>query len=207
MHEEILSKEQLEILPFLKGFSSKFGLVGGTAVALQIGHRRSIDYDLFSLEDFSHTRILTMIKKRFKIESVLVNNDNELTLLVDRVKMTFYYYPFPIQFTEKLRSIVRMPDLLTLAAMKGFALGRRNKWKDYVDLYFILKIHSLSEIIARGEEIFEGAFNSKLFTEQLHYFKDISNHEQEPVEYLSGFETSEKIIQAELKRISLQMKF
>ena len=48
MHKEILSKEQFDLLPFIKLFSKDFYLVGGTAVALHIGHRRSIDFDLFT---------------------------------------------------------------------------------------------------------------------------------------------------------------
>ena len=46
MHKEILTKEQLELLPTIKFFSKDFGLVGGTAIALHIGHRHSIDFDL-----------------------------------------------------------------------------------------------------------------------------------------------------------------
>jgi len=49
MHKKILTKEQLELLPLLKLFSKNFGLVGGTAIALHIGHRRSIDLFLLSL--------------------------------------------------------------------------------------------------------------------------------------------------------------
>jgi hypothetical protein len=48
MHREILSKGQLALLPLIKLFSKEFYLAGGTAVALHIGHRRSIDFDLFT---------------------------------------------------------------------------------------------------------------------------------------------------------------
>ena len=47
MHKEILSKYQIELLPLLKQFKREYYLVGGTAIALHIGHRRSIDFDLF----------------------------------------------------------------------------------------------------------------------------------------------------------------
>jgi hypothetical protein len=47
MHLEILSKEQVELLTFIEKFKSRFYLVGGTAIALQIGHRQSIDFGLF----------------------------------------------------------------------------------------------------------------------------------------------------------------
>ena len=69
MREEILTKEQIQLLPFVKKFSKNFGLVGGTAFALHIGHRRSIDFDLFSAEAFNNLNIkrMKLLKKRWLI--------------------------------------------------------------------------------------------------------------------------------------------
>ena len=76
-----------------------------------------------------------------------------------------------------------IPDLLTLAAMKAYALGRRAKWKDYVDLYFIMHdYYTLSEIIQKSQEIFWVYFQSAQFIEQLAYHEDINY--DEVVEYL-----------------------
>ncbi len=62
--------------------------------------------------------------------------------------------------------------------MKVYALGHRAKWKDYVDLYFILKDHcTLSEVCARAQDIFGVHFNTKLLREQLCYFEDINYSE------------------------------
>jgi len=69
-------------------------------------------------------------------------------------------------------SYVKLPDLLTLGAMKAFALGKRAKWKDYVDLYFILQRYSLKELIDKTNSVFKTEFNEKLFRTQLSYFKD-----------------------------------
>jgi hypothetical protein len=72
---------------------------------------------------------------------------------------------------------------LTLAAMKAFALGRRAKWKDYVDLYFILRDHYSIEDISNEAIInFGQLFSEKLFRQQLAFHKDINY--SEPVEYL-----------------------
>ena len=79
--------------------------------------------------------------------------------------------------------IIKIPTLLDLAAMKAYALGGRAKWKDYVDLYFIIKDHAgLKEISKRAKEIFKTFFNEKLFREQLSYFKDIDDSEK--LEYM-----------------------
>ncbi len=138
MHKEILTNEQTELLPLLRVFSNDFGLVGGTAVAFHIGHRRSIDFDLFSYESFGNQRILNKILKRFKIDKVIVNRLDELTINIRGVKVTFFHYPHKINFSKKIDDAIKIPDLLTLAAMKAYALGMRSKWKDYVDLYFII---------------------------------------------------------------------
>jgi len=86
--------------------------------------------------------------------------------------------------------------------MKAYALGRRAKWKDYVDLYFIIKDYfSVSEISRKGKEIFANEFNERLFREQLAYFKDIDYGEE--INYLKGFEVNNKIIQKELINFSI----
>jgi len=65
-HKEILTQEQAKLLPVLKPFSKSFGLAGGTAVALHIGHRRSVDFDLFSNKKFSNSEIGKTIKEKNK---------------------------------------------------------------------------------------------------------------------------------------------
>ncbi len=185
----------------IKRFSDKFGLVGGTAVAFQIGHRRSIDFDLFTLVDFNGEKVKSIIRESFKIQSTLVENPGELTLVAGGVRLTFYKYPFGITFSRKFEDIIKMPDLLTLAAMKAHALGRRAKWKDYVDLYFIFKKHSFNEIAKKAEELFKGEFNEKLFREELAYFNDIDYSEK--IAYLEGFEVEDDIIKESLKEMSL----
>jgi hypothetical protein len=57
MHKEILTDQQIKLLPLVEKFIKDFGLVDGTAIALQIGHRRSIDFDLFSAEEFDNNKI------------------------------------------------------------------------------------------------------------------------------------------------------
>jgi hypothetical protein len=76
------------------------------------------------------------------------------------------------------QNIINIPPLPDLAAMKAFALGGRAKWKDYIDMYFLLKDHfSIKEIEQRAEELFRTAFNAKLFRQQLTYYKDIDYSE------------------------------
>ncbi len=202
MHKDVLTRKQAELLPLLKLFSKNFGLVGGTAIALYIGHRRSIDFDLFTNEEFKNEDILNRISKSFKIDMVVVNNPEELTIIIKGVRFTFFRYRYKIDFPKKLGNIVKLPNLLTLAAIKAFTLGMRAKWKDYIDLYFILENHyRIDQIIKKAQKIFGNEFNEKLFRSQLAYFKDIDY--QEKIIYLKGYETNDKTIKKELIDFSL----
>lgn len=202
MHDEVLTPKQKKLLPLIGSFFPQFGLVGGTAVALLFGHRKSIDFDLFTNKDFDSNRIRDVIKKKNRITKIYVEKPAEFTLIIDSVKTTFYKYPFDIKYSESFNNLVRLPDLITLAAMKAFALGKRAKWKDYVDLYFIFRKLSPGKIATKARVLFTGEFNEKLFREQLSYFKDIDYSEE--IEYMPGFETSDEEIKRFLSDVSLQ---
>jgi hypothetical protein len=204
MHKEILTEEQIKLLPLVKKFTRSFGLVGGTAIALQIGHRQSIDFDMFSSKEFNNSRIRRIIKDAgWKIGKVYKEENDQFTFFVNNVQFTFFNYPFKLDFTKKLEGYLKMPDLLTLAAMKAFALGQRAKWKDYVDLYFIIKkYHSIEKIVERAEKIFEGNFNERIFREVLGYFNDVNYDEK--VEYLPSFEVDDEVVKKALIEFSLE---
>ena len=178
LYTNILSKTQQEILPFISSFSKEYYLVGGTAISLQIGHRTSIDFDLFKLGNVNKAKI----KERFTAYNIpfqLIYSDAEsFHVIANGVKITFFQYPFKIP-TKKRFDTIKMPDLLNLAAMKAYALGRRAKWKDYVDLFLIIKKHhSVEEISTAAKTIFEDVFSPKLFLQQLCYFEDIDYTEE-----------------------------
>ncbi|MFH1048895.1 MAG: nucleotidyl transferase AbiEii/AbiGii toxin family protein [Patescibacteria group bacterium] len=202
-HQEILVAKQFELLSLVEKFSKDFGLVGGTAIALQIGHRRSIDFDLFSLEEFDNAKIRAkIIRNGFKIGKVYKDEDGQFTFFVNNVQFTFFHYPFKIKFSKNFEDIFKMPDLLTLGAMKAYALGRRAKWKDYVDLYFIInKYHSIEKIVKNSKEIFKGEFNERIFREDLIYFNDVNY--DEAIEFLPEFKVDDEKIKKELVKFSL----
>ena len=203
MHKEILTKEQVELLPLLKKVSKNFGMVGGTSIALHMGHRESIDFDLFSYKKFNNQVIKRNISSIIKIDKVLVNKLGEFTFFSNGVKITFFNYPFEIEYKDNLDGIIKIPDLLTLAAMKAYALGMRAKWKDYVDLYFIIKDHfSIDKIIKKGRKVFGNEFNRKIFRTQLSYFDDINYAEK--ISYKPGFEVDDKTVKKALVEFSLE---
>ncbi len=178
MHSEVLSNKQAELLPLVKSFSNHFFLVGGTAIGLQIGHRQSIDFDLFSNKLIKPNGIKNQLRNNNINYEIIHQEYDQLHLSIDDVKFTFFTFPYQIMANDLYKDIIKMPSLLDLAAMKAFALGGRAKWKDYVDMYFLLKHHvSLIDIEKKAEELFGEAFSVKLYRQQLAYFKDIDYSE------------------------------
>lgn len=91
-----------------------------------------------------------------------------MNLIVGDVKLTFFQYPFSVVSEDKFGNVFRMPSLISLAAMKAYALGRRSKWKDYVDLYFLLtRCFRLHEVADKAIQVFGDLFSEKLFRAQL----------------------------------------
>lgn len=203
LHTEIFSEKQTALLPLIKNFRDGFGLVGGTALALHIGHRESIDFDLFTDAPLRHLALRNQVVAYGQNIQTMVESPEEYTVLVDGVKVTFLQYPFPLVYTVPFEDIISLPDILTLSAMKAYALGRRAKWKDYVDLYFVMEGgHALGEIVKQAESIFGAEFNEKNFRTQLAYFQDIDH--SEAVIFRPGFEKSDDEIKKALVARSLE---
>ena len=178
MHKEALTKHGQVLFPSLAEFS-QFYMAGGTALALQIGHRVSVDFDLFSPDEISRT-LFTAASHIFgqSLVQPVVNNRDELTILVDDVKVTFLSYPFPVVTPLVPTESVKLLSITEIGATKAYSIGRRGTYKDYVDLYFIVNgSHAtVAEIIEMANQKFGGAFNSRLFTEQLLFMDDITDY-------------------------------
>lgn len=201
MHQEILNQQQLELLPLMAQFSREYYLVGGTAIALHLGHRRSIDFDMFKASTINHRKNLERIKASGLDYTVTRHVAEQMNLIVNGVKVTFFQYPFPVVAKQKALYTFRIPDLLTLAAMKAYALGRRSKWKDYVDLYFLLRDYfTIKEISQKAVELFGELFSEKMFRVQLSYFEDVDYSEQ--VDYLIQNPPTDEDIKSRLTEIS-----
>lgn len=201
MHSEIFNDHQKELLQLMSKFRREYYLVGGTAIALYLGHRRSIDFDLFKFSTINHKRNLDKISNSDFSYTVTRRVAEQMNLVVNDVKVTFFQYPFTINATNKLENYFRLPSLLQLAAMKAYALGRRSKWKDYVDLYFLLREHfTIEDITTEANMIFGELFSEKLFRSQLCYFDDVDY--TETVDFLVPNPPTEDDIKQSLTKIA-----
>ena len=170
---------------------------------MHVGYRRSIDFDLFTFKKMNRSRIKQKVFELPYRKQIIFDDIDQVHFLINDVKTTFFHYPYPVEHCEMLRNVISMPSLLSLSAMKAFALGRRAKWKDYVDLYYILKEYfSIKDISTKAEQIFGQLFSEKLFREQLAFHKDIDY--SEPVEYMPGFDVAEQDVKKFLIDKSLQ---
>lgn len=183
MHPEALTASGANIFPALARFRG-FYLAGGTALALQIGHRISVDFDLFSGQEIPDT-LLKQVRTVFTDSVVVpsVSNPEELTAIVDSVKITWLAYPFPL--VTDLVALDGLPaaSIQEIGAMKAYTIGRRVAYKDYVDLHAILSggHATLAAIIDMARKKYQGEFNDRLFLEQLISFQDIQD---EPLTFL-----------------------
>ncbi len=180
MRQEALSDKTREVWNKC-GFLDDFYLVGGTALAMQIGHRISVDLDFFSDNPIKKT-FLPEIEKIFGAVAPLVKTKDELTVIIKEVKVTFLYYPFPLVSALLTSEIIPLASVRDISSMKAYALGRRQSLKDYVDLYeiFSKKLFDIKGTIADAKDKYKESFNDRLFLEQLLYIDDLDN---EPIEW------------------------
>ena len=203
MHDEALTKRAAEIFPNFAAFKD-FYLVGGTALALQIGHRRSVDFDFF-LSGRLPLNLMAKVKKTFPRSqiSITYKSDNQFNLLIDDIKTTFFEYPYPLFNHLISYKGVAIASVGEIAAMKAHAIGRRLSYKDYVDWYFLLKGKriKLPEVISMAQKKFGGEFNDRLFLGQLVSLIDIPT---QPIDFLRdevGRETIQKLLESEVRKI------
>jgi len=200
---QTVSPELLGIIQFLmkQPILQSFRLVGGTALALQLGHRKSIDIDLFGQSNLSGDEINDVLNDYGKVISISKSkNINIFTL--NNIKIDFVNYKYPwIDDTNELEGI-RLASPKEIGAMKINAITGRGSMKDFVDLFYLLKKFSLQDLLGFFEQKY---FDGSVFLaiKSLAYFKDAEN-QQMPVlfEEVSWLEMKNEILK-EHKKISL----
>ncbi len=180
MREQILTKEAKELFPKFSRFEN-FYLAGGTALALQIGHRISVDFDFFSEKELP-VYLLQKVKRIFAdipIKVTYKDPKQQLNILLNGIKTTFFYYPYPVIKSPVKYQGVPVATIFEIAAMKAFSIGKRLSYKDYVDWYFLLSEGhiTLQQVIKIANKKFGGDFNARLFLGQLVSISDVPSLE------------------------------
>ena len=198
----ILDKKRKTLLPLLREFKNEFYLAGGTALALQLGHRKSFDFDFFALNGFNLTNLKKKAESLFKNHTaniIQLEADTFTILIDDEIKISFFKITDK-QITPLIESEwFSICDELEIGAMKISALLRA-AYRDYVDIYFLLKKYKLKEIINLCERKYQ-SFEVSVYLKAIISYDDI---EITPINFAAGYERKPKEIFTFIKNQTLE---
>lgn len=198
LYWDILDTKRKEILPLFNNFKEDYYLAGGTALALQLGRRDSVDFDFFSSNNFSTNELSLKIEKIFKDHKIIKTQEEKDTLtflLDDTIKISFFCYPYKLIKPLINTTDIKLASVEDIGSMKLSAITSRSLKKDYVDLYFILQKISLEELLEITKTKFP-SLDINLILKSLVYFDDITD---EPIIYKNNHEIEFEKIEAFLK--------
>lgn len=192
-----------ELMELLKKIMSEnlfsdFILVGGTSLSLQMGHRNSIDIDLFGNSEINFELFIEKLSEYGDVK-VAQSTKNILITKINDVKVDFVNYKYPLLTDCLYTDNIRMLSTKDIAAMKLNAIAGRGSKKDFIDLYFLLNEFSLREILSFYEEKFSDG-SVFMVQKSLTYFED-ADFQLQPKMFLDfNWETcKQKIIEEVLK--------
>jgi len=167
-----------------------FFLVGGTGLALQIGHRISLELDLFSTNPFDNDQMLSDLEIGYNF---CLDSQNKNTLMgeIEGVKVDFITHNYPLVKPLLLGEGIQMASLYDIAAMKLNAIsGNGNKLKDFIDVAYLSSMLTLSDMLDAYQEKYASR-NPTMVIKALDYYQDINFDEN--IEMLGGHYSWENV--------------
>jgi predicted nucleotidyltransferase component of viral defense system len=155
VHWQVVTPTMRELLRFIgrQPFAERFYLAGGTALALRLGHRVSVDLDFFSASNEvtrpTRQEILTALATL--APQALEDVDGNLLLEISDLHVGFFGYGYPLLEPTDSAENVTVASIVDIGLMKLDALISRGSRKDFYDLYFIAQEVSLSTLLQLGE--------------------------------------------------------
>jgi predicted nucleotidyltransferase component of viral defense system len=163
LHKEAVTPELFEVLKSLMRVDelNPFRLVGGTAIALQLGHRKSVDIDLFSNEKVDLKNISRALKEKFPEIKNITRTQTHITTFIHGVRIDIYDdWSIPFKKEPVFKEGIRLTALEDLAAFKLSTIIERREKKDYIDLYFLFN-HLTATKILKGFKSYEPLLSDK----------------------------------------------
>ena len=174
--KEVLSYDTEKLLFQLSELHelARFSLAGGTALAIQVGHRKSIDLDFFTSQDFSSNELLELIERKWNVHDVFLDKNSAscwMNTTKERVKVDFIKDAYArigelVQFEG-----LRLYPIKDIAAMKLNAITNRGAKKDFYDIYALLEDSPLTNLLELYEAKYDNR-NSFAVIKSLSYFTD-----------------------------------
>jgi hypothetical protein len=182
-HLEILPGSQRKLWRELAVIPREFVLYGGTALALHLGHRESVDFDLFSNRAIDSAKLEDELPF-LRGARVVQRERNTLTALIERdglVKVSFFGVPnlprlMPVHVSDD--NGLQVASLIDLAGTKAAVLPRRAEAKDYLDVDALLRVGNvdLPTALAAAQRLYGSSFNPETTLKALSYFDDGDLH-------------------------------
>jgi len=173
-HRETISAEAEHTLRDLYQISllAPFYLAGGTGLALYLGHRRSVDLDLFTPESFNEDTLLQKVQTLKKF-SLLAKEPGTLHAHIGETKVSLLSYSYPLLFPCDAFLDIRVADPRDIACMKVSAIASRGTKRDFIDLQAVAQHHGLPQILEWFNEKYAPANYSPVhILKSLTYFDD-----------------------------------
>lgn len=198
-----VSPECLELLKQISGndFFSEFVLVGGTALALQMGHRNSIDLDFFGSKEIEEERYIAELSQFGKVQKV-TSSKNILITIVNGIKVDFVHHQYPWIGEKKIIENIPLASKKDIAAMKLEAISGRGSKKDFIDLYFLLTVFSLEEIIGFWREKYP-QFSEFGMLKSITYFEDADENPLPDIFFDFDWEICKNKIRSEFEKLDI----
>lgn len=206
LHTNILPAEQLNLFNAMtkQSWLSEFYLAGGTALALQIGHRESIDFDFFTPSSIDTFKIKERLSGLGNF-SLLTELNDTLYALVNNVKCFFITYKYPLVNQTTNIDNIKIASNYDIGIMKLEAISGRGAKKDFIDLFFLLNQLSLTELLAGHKEKYSAAMvNHYHLYKSLIYFNDAEEDEMPYMIEKIAWEEIKKRIVGEVKKIAIK---
>ncbi len=200
LHREAVLPSTLELLEKImdKPALSEFYLVGGTSLALQIGHRHSTDLDLFGQRPFEVSELLSELSD-FSPLSIMNQRKNILILNIQGVKVDFVNYQYLPVVSPILIEGIRLLALPDIGAMKLAAIAGRGRKRDFFDLYFLLQKYSLSELMRFYLKKYPDG-SEFMVVRSLTYFEDADQDEEiKLLDKITDWEMVKRFVLAKVK--------
>ena len=199
MYKQTLGENTERVLEKIakSGVLEQFYLAGGTALALELGHRKSEDLDWFSAEPFSSE---TVKKRLSKSGTFQLTGEEEGTIhgVLDEVKISFLRYDYEMLFPFIRFESVNVAEERDIAAMKIDALSSRGSRKDFVDIYFLLQKYTLSELMGFFEKKYRNIqFNKLHILKSLVFFEDAEVEPMPKMIQIVGWEAIKQKVREE----------
>jgi len=182
LHQETVEPATLELLNqlFSKDYLSGFALAGGTALALQLGHRISIDLDFFSYQPFNTNELTKRISSDFRLDKEFIEiEENTLNCIINNVRVQFLTHNYQQVRPDLNDGTIRLYSLSDSAAMKLNAVTNRGAKKDFFDIAALLEVFSLKDMLNFYTKKYN-VVNYQHVLKSLSYFEDAES-EMNPV--------------------------